>query len=159
MAFGKKQGPLPHSQDQVSHLSPFIEGLVLYFSYNLCHAWICAASYYKKKLNIFSSPYVDIAVKAHSFFLLAEWEQCSKHINHRQGISSSYARLCHSVCVENVSHLSCFGILWQFFFFFFSFLNRGFLELLVVLGRQSSQLVILRELGVFSSVCVFVRVR
>lgn len=45
------------------------------------------------------------------------------------------------------------------FFFFFSFLNRGFLELLVVLGRKSSQLVILRELGVFSSVCVFVRVR
>lgn len=79
----------------------------------------------KKKLNIFSFPYVDIAVKAHSFFLLAEWEQCSKHINHRQGISSSYARLCHSVCVENVSHLSCFGILWQFFFFFFPSLTEA----------------------------------
>lgn len=51
------------------------------------------------------------------------------------------------MCAENVSHLPCFGILWQHFFL----KNRAFIELLVILGSQSSWLVILWELGVFMS--------
>lgn len=58
-----------------------------------------------------------------------------------------------SLWVENVSHLPCFGMLWQLFFN----ITRSLKELLAVLGGNSG-LVILREWGAFmcalSGLCV-----
>lgn len=117
VAFGKKQGRLPHNQEQVSHLSPFIEGLVpiLPTTFNV-HGFLLLLLILKP-LNIFGSPYVDIAVKALFFFsLLAEWEQCSKH----QSSTGNQFLLCKtlsfSVCGECLPSVVFWHFVAGFFF-------------------------------------------
>lgn len=157
----KERGSItPQSRPSVTFVTIYWGTGTLFFLQPLPCMDLCSFFLLKKnkKLNIFSSPYVDIAVKAHSFFS-AGWVGTVQQTY--QSSTGNQFFLCKtlsfSVCGECLPSV----VFWHFVavFFFFSFLNRGFLELLVVLGRKSSQLVILRELGVFSSVCVFVRVR
>lgn len=121
------------------HRAAYLQGFVLPFL--------------KNPPNIFSTPYVDVAVKAHSFF--AGW--VGREHQTYQSLTGNQFLLCKILSVSVRRERLPSAVFWHFVAAFF-LKNRAFIELLVILGSQSSWLVILWELGVRMSMLLARRV-